>query len=68
MSCCSELFWSNLCITCSTILLAIMALLYKSKCTHVRCCGIDIERNVQVEEELDEMEIQQRQEHKNNNE
>jgi hypothetical protein len=45
-----------------------MALLYKSKCTHVRCCGIDIERNVQVEEELDEMEIQQRQEHKNNNE
>jgi hypothetical protein len=45
-----------------------MALLYKSKCTHVRCCGVDIERNVQVEEELDEMEIQQRQEHKNNNE
>lgn len=58
MSCCSELFWSNLCITSSTILLAIMALLYRSKCTHVRCCGIDIERNVVVEEELDEMEME----------
>jgi hypothetical protein len=45
-----------------------MALLYKSKCTHVRCCGVDIERNVEVEEELDEMELQQRQEHKNDDE
>jgi hypothetical protein len=35
-----------------------VALLYKSKCSHVRCCGIDIERNVEVEEELDEMEME----------
>jgi hypothetical protein len=65
MSCCSELFWSNLVITCSTILLAVIAILYKSKCSHVKCCGLDIERNVEIEEDIDEMELQ---EHKNNRE
>lgn len=58
----SELFWSNLVITCSTILLAILAFLYKSKCSHVRCFGLEVDRNVVVEEELDEIEM----ENKNN--
>ena len=58
MSCCSEIFWSNLIMTSSGILLACIALLYKSKCSHVKCCGLDIERNVEVEEELDEMEME----------
>jgi hypothetical protein len=45
-------------MTSSGILLACIALLYKSKCSHVKCCGLDIERNVEVEEELDEMEME----------
>ena len=51
-------------MTCSGILLAIIAVCYKSKCSHIRMCGIDIERNVQVEEDIDEMEM----ENKNNRE
>jgi hypothetical protein len=31
----------------------------------VKCCGLDIERNVEIEEDIDEMELQ---EHKNNRE
>jgi len=54
----SEIFWSNLVMTCSGILLACIALLYKSKCSHVKCCGLDIERNVEVEEEIDEIEME----------
>jgi hypothetical protein len=51
-------------MTCSGILLACIALLYKSKCSHVRCCGfLDIERNTQAEEQIDEIELEQ----KNNN-
>lgn len=52
-------------MTCSGILLAIIAVCYKSKCSHIRMCGLDIERNVQVEEDIDEMELQ---ETKNNRE
>lgn len=64
MICCSETFYSNLMMTCSGILLACIALLYKSKCSHVRCCGfLDIERNTQAEEQIDEIELEQ----KNNN-
>jgi hypothetical protein len=54
----SEIFWSNLVMTSSGILLACIALLYKSKCSHVKCCGLDIERNVEVEEEIDEIEME----------
>jgi len=54
----SEIFWSNLVMTCSGIILACIALIYKSKCSHVKCCGLDIERNVDVEEQIDEMEIE----------
>jgi hypothetical protein len=47
-------------MTGSTIILAILAILYKSKCSHIKCCGCDIERNVQVEEEIDEIEFNHR--------
>jgi hypothetical protein len=50
-------------MTCSGILLACIALLYKSKCSHIKCCGMDIERNVNLEEELDEMELEQKNNH-----
>ena len=45
-------------MTCSGILLAIIAVCYKSKCSHIRMCGLDIERNIQAEEELDEIEME----------
>jgi hypothetical protein len=58
MTCCSEIFWNNLVMTASGILLAVIAVCYKSKCSHIRMCGLDIERNVEVEEDIDEMEME----------
>ena len=58
MTCCSEIFYSNLVMTCSGILLAVIAVCYKSKCRYIKCCGLVIERNVEVEEDIDEMEME----------
>ena len=33
-------------------------MLYKSKCENVKCCGIEIKRNVALEEKADELEMQ----------
>lgn len=66
MSCCSEIFYNSLMITASGLLVLIIGTCYKSKCRYIKCCGIEIERDTQAEEEIDEMELQQRQEHKNN--
>jgi hypothetical protein len=45
-------------MTCSGILLAVIAVCYKSKCRYIKCCGLVIERNVEVEEDIDEMEME----------
>lgn len=50
----SEGFLSMLVASGMTLFGAILALLYKSKCTRVRCCGIEIDRDVAGEEKLDE--------------
>lgn len=60
----SEIFYSNLVMTCSGIILAMIALCYKSKCRHIKCCGCEVERDVRVEEEIDEMEMNHNEEHK----
>lgn len=60
----SELFWNSVLITGSGLLLAILAICYKSKCSNIKCCGcIEIQRNVDLEEKYDEIEL----ESKNNN-
>lgn len=43
-----------------TLIGALLALLYKSKCTRIRCCGIEIDRDVAGEEKLDEEELRHR--------
>ena len=52
----SEIFYSNLVTICSGIVLAIIAIGYKSKCRNINCCYglIQIDRDVAIEEELDE--------------
>jgi hypothetical protein len=58
----SEIFYNSVLITSSGIVLAILGVCYKSKCRHIKCWGIEIERDTQAEEEID-LELQ---ENKNN--
>jgi hypothetical protein len=52
-------------MTGSTIILAILAICYKSKCKNIKCLGcIEIERDVEGEEELDEIEMNNNEERK----
>jgi hypothetical protein len=50
----SEGFYAMLIATGAGIFGAILTILYKSKCTRIRCCGIEIDRDVAGEEKLDE--------------
>ena len=50
----SEVFLTGLYVTGTGIIMAIVALLYKSKCTKVKCCCLEIDRDVAGEEKLDE--------------
>ena len=43
--------------TISGILLKLISICYKSKCKTFHCCGIHVERDVIVEEEYDEQEL-----------
>jgi len=63
--CCSEIFWNSVLITASGLFLAMIGVLYKSKCKIIRCCGcIEIDRDVNLEEKIDEMELQHHEEQK----
>ena len=37
-----------------------LAILYKSKCTRIKCCCIEIDRDVQGEEKIDEEVLRNR--------
>jgi hypothetical protein len=54
----SEIFYSNVVTICSGIILAVVAVCYKSKCRNVNCCFglIQIDRDVIAEEHIDEHE------------
>jgi hypothetical protein len=58
----SEIFWNSVLITASGIVLACLALCYKSKCKNIKLCGLEIERDIEAEEQIDEIEL----ENKNN--
>jgi hypothetical protein len=53
----SEVFLTGLYVTGTGIVMAIVALLYKSKCTKVKCFCIEIDRDVAGEEKLDEEQL-----------
>ena len=52
----SEIFYNSLMITVSGLALALIGVCYKSKCRTIRCCGLEIERDVEGEEKIDEIE------------
>ena len=54
----SEFFYSFLITSIIGCSLGIMRMLYKSKCENVKCCGIEIKRNVALEEKAVELELQ----------
>jgi len=56
----SEIFWNSFLVTVSGLLLAIIAACYKSKCTTIRFCGVEIDRDVEGEEKIDEIEAERR--------
>lgn len=56
----SEVFWSFFLTSTIGCLLGIMKMLYKSKCKTVDCCGMKVERDVEIEEKEDELEMRNR--------
>ena len=59
----SEIFFSFLVSSIIASSLAVVRMLYKSKCQDVKCCGLEIKRDVALEQKEDELELQM----KNNN-
>ena len=48
--------------TAASITVVILGIVYKSKCKIITCCGcLRVERDVEAEERIDEMEINHRQ-------
>jgi hypothetical protein len=62
----SEVFWSFFITSTIGCLLATTALLYRSKCKEITCCGCKIVRDIEAEVELDERNVE-RQESKSPN-
>lgn len=56
----SEIFWNSVLITSSGIVLACLALCYKSKCKNVKLGCLQIERDIEAEEQIDEIELEQK--------
>jgi len=46
----SEVFYTFLITSIIGLILAMGRIIYKSKCSHITCCGCEIERNVDIEE------------------
>ena len=53
----SEMFWTLLITTVSGCCLVLIRGLLKSKCKSFDCCGIKIERDVKIEEEIEMEQI-----------
>jgi hypothetical protein len=56
----SEVFWTFLITSTIGLCLGIARMLYKSKCKSFSCCGLRIERDVEMEVELDARETEQK--------
>ena len=49
----SEVIWSLLITSVSGIIIGILSIMYKSKCTHIECFCLKIDRDVAGEEQID---------------
>jgi hypothetical protein len=56
----SEIFWSTFVTTMSGVVLAMIAVAYKSKCRNISCCFglLQIERDTEGEEKIDELDVE----------
>ena len=54
----SEMFWTFFITSILACILKLSSSIYKSKCSHIKCCGFDVERNVQLEEREHEYDIE----------
>jgi len=53
----SEIFWGSLVVTVSGLILKIISMSFKSKCSECSFLGIHIKRNVDVEEKEHEFDV-----------
>ena len=53
----SEIFCGSVIVTLSGLILKIISMSFKSKCSECRICGISIKRNVEIEEKEHEFDI-----------
>jgi hypothetical protein len=54
----SEVFWSFFLTSVIGCLMGVLRMIYKSKCKKCSLCGCILERDVQEEGRIDELEIQ----------
>lgn len=64
----SEVFWSFFLTSSIGCIMGILRMIYKSKCKKCTFCGLKIERDVESEERIDELEIQRSHTLNNNSE
>lgn len=53
----SEIFWGSVIVTCSGLILKLVSMCFKSKCSECSFCGIFIKRNIELEEKEHEFDI-----------
>ena len=53
----SEVFFSLVLSTASGLLIALCTGLYRSKCSHIKCCGLEIERDIKSELDIEEHQM-----------
>ena len=56
----SEVFLTGLYVAGFGFLGAVLAVCYKSKCSKISCFGFEVVRDVHGEEQIDQIEIEQR--------
>ena len=54
----TEVFWSFFLTSTIGCILGLVKMLYKSKCKRCSICGISVERDVELEEKIDELEME----------
>ena len=54
----SELFWGSLVVTISGVILKVLSLTFKSKCTECKVCCFSIKRDVALEEKEHEFDVE----------
>lgn len=54
----SEIFWGSVLVTLSGLVLKLVSMMFKSKCSEFSCCGLVVKRDVITEEREHEYDIE----------